>query len=330
MPAPQDEERLLAAAKKQLRQASANKFTETDACDRSIEADEDEGEGVQQHVRATRNSKPSSGPKPKNQSYYPDMWKAAIGDGKILFAKIIALENAFPTKEADLSLASQCLASVITEFKDKGLVFEEGYNQTRTMDGIVFAEGTTYRGKLKKMASDHVVTYYADDLKTTKFYDNQQGHLADIAAKVERLVGAQTMFHKDGVDEHGKVNNFMHPCIRDLCIKFFYSKEHHGLAHHYPNEFKDIVPERAVALVTTAIRCALDEYKTGDRKKVDFTGDDYLKVYRMIIQMIEVVNSKPHRQAKWKECRRQWARAGWAKYAQDEVNDTIFSVDVSD
>ncbi|KAF9521627.1 hypothetical protein CPB83DRAFT_900471 [Crepidotus variabilis] len=286
---PPSEERLLAAAKKQLRQAGANKFTETDACDKSIEADENEGEGVQQHVRATRNSKPSSGPKPKNQSYYPDMWKAAIGDGKILFAKIIALENAFPTKEADLSLASQCLASVITEFKDKGLVFEEGYNQTRTMDGIVFAEGTTYRGKLKKMASDHV--------------DNQQGHLADIAAKVERLVGAQTMFHKDGVDGHGK--------------------EHHGLAHHYPNEFKDIVPERAVALVTTA-------YKTGDRKKVDFTGDDYLKVYRMIIQMIKFVNSKPHRQAKWKECRQQWARAGWAKYGQDDVNDTIFSVDVSD
>ncbi|KAF9527845.1 hypothetical protein CPB83DRAFT_894798 [Crepidotus variabilis] len=322
---PPSEERLLAAAQKQLRQARAN-----NARDSSIEVDSDEGEGVQQRVRATRNSKPSNGPNPKNLNYYPDMWKAAIGDSKIFFQKIIALETAFPTKEADLSLASQCLAFIIAEFKDKGLVLEEGYQQTRTMDGIVFAKGTTYRGKLKKMASDHVVRYYADDLKTTKFFNNQQGHLADIAAKVEKLVGMQSMFHKDGVDEQGRANNFMHPCIRDLCIKFFYSKEHHGLAHHYPDNFKDIIPERAVALVTTAIRCALDEYKSGEQKQVDFTANDYLKVYQMTLQMMEVINSKPHRQAKWKECRRQWASAGWAKYAKEEVNDAILTIDVSD
>ncbi|KAF9521720.1 hypothetical protein CPB83DRAFT_900357 [Crepidotus variabilis] len=257
------------------------------------------------------------------------MWRAALGDGKISFRKIIALEYAFPTKEADLGLASQCFSAVIEEFKDKGLIFEEGYQQNRTMDGIVFAEGSTYRGKLKIQAAEFVQQYYADDLKTTHFYKNQQGNHADIATKVERLVGIQSMFHKDGVDKQGKANNFMHPCIRDLCIDFYYSKKQDGLAHHFPNEFKDFIPERAVALFIAVIQCALDEYKSGVRTMVDFCGDTYLKFYRMTIQMFAVINSKPNHHAKWKDCRMQWARVAWAKHnPTEDAGDAILTVDV--
>ncbi|KAF9522019.1 hypothetical protein CPB83DRAFT_920324 [Crepidotus variabilis] len=335
---PPSEERLIAAAKKQLRQSSESDTTDTDAPSTGVVADVDEeSERVQQRIRAARNSNSSIGPNANTQRYYPDMWKAAIGEAKILFWQVVALERAFPTKEADLGLASQCLSSIIAEFEGKGLIFELNYQQNRTMDGIVFSEGTTYRGKLKTLAAQFVKTYYKEDLNTTTLYENQNGQLADIAANVEKLIGIQNMFHKDGTDELGKTNNFMHPCIRDLCIEFFYSKKQDGLAHHFPDEFKDFVPERAVALVITAvgddgyyrIRCALDEYRSGRQVQTDFKGDAYLKVYQAILQMIAVLNSKPHHQAKWKECRQQWASVGWAKdKSAEEAGDPLITIDV--
>ncbi|KAF9528317.1 hypothetical protein CPB83DRAFT_932321 [Crepidotus variabilis] len=323
---PPSEERLLAAARKQLQSHEGSESEdETDImtvapgggppednrdCRRTPPADEDENPNPGRFRRARNSLNTGNTSSPNNLAYYPEMWKAAMQDAKLVFDKIILLETGFPTKEADLALASQCLSSVIAEFRDQGRVFEAGFSQNRAMDGIVFAEGATYRGKLKTMAAEAVKVYYHSDLNPTQIYKNQQGLYTEISENVERLVGVQSMFHKHGVDEQGKVNNLMHPCIRDLCIKFIYSKDYNGIANHFPDDFKDIIPARAVALVTTAIRNALDEYKDGYFIKKPFKRDDYYGVYQAILQTIDLLNNNPHHHAKWTECRRQWAHMG--------------------
>lgn len=45
----------------------------------------------------------------------------------------------------------------------------------------------------------------------------------------------------------------MHPCIRDLCIKFYYGAKH-PVAKVFSDEFKTIIPENAIALAATCVR----------------------------------------------------------------------------
>jgi len=44
----------------------------------------------------------------------------------------------------------------------------------------------------------------------------------------------------------------MHPCIKDLCIKFSYGARH-PIAKVFSDEFKTMIPENAIALATTCV-----------------------------------------------------------------------------
>ena len=54
----------------------------------------------------------------------------------------------------------------------------------------------------------------------------------------------------------GKTNNFMHPSIKDLCIRLFYNDGRQSLARTF-DEFKTSIPERAVILAATCVRLTL-------------------------------------------------------------------------
>ena len=119
----------------------------------------------------------------------------------------------------------------------------------------------------------------------------------------------------------------MHPCIRDVCLRFYYGSCLDALADQLPHLFEDIIPERAVALVTTCICVhlsfcqlfswmlwqiyhALFEYRFGTRSESAFTAGDYAKEYEAILYLIYEINSDDYHHAKWVDCRQQWAQDG--------------------
>ncbi|KAI6006143.1 hypothetical protein EDC04DRAFT_2907948 [Pisolithus marmoratus] len=74
----------------------------------------------------------------------------------------------------------------------------------------------------------------------------------DINAGIERKLLECGDFIKDGMDEEGHTNNFVHPALSTLIIKFFYTGTN-AMVNVFPEVFQNEVPHSAVALATTAI-----------------------------------------------------------------------------
>ena len=54
----------------------------------------------------------------------------------------------------------------------------------------------------------------------------------------------------------------MHPCIRNLCVNFYYGNFTEPLARQFPDDFKTMVPEHAVAVAITCV-CDLCDFYNG-------------------------------------------------------------------
>ena len=52
--------------------------------------------------------------------------------------------------------------------------------------------------------------------------------------------------------QQGRTNNLSHPCIGKLAIAFFYTGKK-SLGYLFPNDFKNSIPDKAVALVMTCV-----------------------------------------------------------------------------
>ena len=48
------------------------------------------------------------------------------------------------------------------------------------------------------------------------------------------------------------MNNLAHPCLRDICVNFFYAGKN-TLARMFPDDFRNEIPDNAIALVATAV-----------------------------------------------------------------------------
>ena len=98
----------------------------------------------------------------------------------------------------------------------------------------------------------------------------------------------------------------------------------------FPDDFKDTIPETALALVMTCvcgvflfliclmvlslkIHNCLDEYMIdGTQHLVKFEGSEYSTIYDSILDLIEDIKTDPYHGNKWQENRRRWARKGWS------------------
>lgn len=89
-----------------------------------------------------------------------------------------------------------------------------------------------------------------------------------IQQQIEELIGKKSLFHLGKPDAlvcqslpctfhysmcfENKSSNVMHECIKDVCIEFYYRTGANALARE-SDEFRDSVPEHAVALVVACV-----------------------------------------------------------------------------
>jgi WD40 repeat protein len=172
---------------------------------------------------------------------------------------------------------------------------------------------------------------------------NQLEEYTIIAEKVKRLLKGGA-FHFGGTDKNvrawpypkdyelisslqGKTNNISHPCIAEFIIQFYYRGDN-ALAKFFPDDFKDAVPDHAVALVLTCVKylqissvfyakkCdvqiqnCLEEWEFGYKQGIKFSGDDYKSVQNAMLDLIDEVKGNSYHGAKYEANRRKWARVG--------------------
>lgn len=134
----------------------------------------------------------------------------------------------------------------------------------------MFKEGSTFRNILKSEARNVVDESYNITLTLTEFdCGNQEEYYAITREKVAALL-KDGEFQRDGKDinvriissvshhwnatqHQGRTNNLAHPAIGKLIGKIFYSGPE-SLAKKFPEDFKNSVPEHAVALAITCVR----------------------------------------------------------------------------
>lgn len=118
-----------------------------------------------------------------------------------------------------------------------------------------------------------VIKYYSNVLDPPEFDMGNQLELYSIVKTniANILTNPTNPFHLDGKDENvflsnhhlvgfptncrifkGKSNNFMHPCIKHLCIRFYYDDGDQSLAKTC-KAFQNSIPERAIILATTCV-----------------------------------------------------------------------------
>ncbi|KZP05165.1 hypothetical protein FIBSPDRAFT_967533 [Athelia psychrophila] len=114
---------------------------------------------------------------------------------------------------------------------------------------------------------------------------------------------------QDGKDENDRTNNLTHPAIAELCKVFFYGSTT-KLGHAFSDEFGAKVPSMAVALVITAIKCALDEWAAGSFKRAPFQADTYSPVYKHVVGLIQKVVADEYHGSKFERARRDWSAGG--------------------
>ncbi|KAF8060119.1 hypothetical protein FPV67DRAFT_1673904 [Lyophyllum atratum] len=159
------------------------------------------------------------------------------------------------------------------------------------------------------MAQVVVKNEYQEALSTDETtFGNQLEEYDIIGNKVADLL-RDGKFLQNGVDHNGKTNNLAHPSIGKICIQFFYTSDN-GLACKFPEDFKDEVPENALALVLTSIYHCLSEWEEGFKVKRSFEGKVYRPIYETMLDIIDDVKKNPYHGAKLEKNRKKWARMG--------------------
>ncbi|KAF8952216.1 hypothetical protein BDZ97DRAFT_1931132 [Flammula alnicola] len=254
---------------------------------------------------ATSHSKPLVS---TSLNFYPPVWRIVIVRAKVRFRRFVAKTHTFPTKAKNLNDAGTMLTEEIARGEDEGLMFEAGYAYTRDMATVVFDEGSTYRCKLKTMGRDYVIRYYRQELDPV-IEGNQEQEQVEIKANVRHLLDGCS-YLKNGFDDNGRTNNFAHPCIKALCINFFYKGED-SLAHHFPEDFKDAIPGRCIILVMTCIANCINEYKDfGSLQKIKFTKAQWQPTVNALAKFVNQIKADEYHGQKFRANRLAWAKAG--------------------
>ncbi|KAF8869346.1 hypothetical protein BD779DRAFT_1480067 [Infundibulicybe gibba] len=134
--------------------------------------------------------------------------------------------------------------------KNQGTV-EEGYLREHKKDMILLDRGSSFRHQMKDIAQELIKNYYnlfpsADDLP-----QGQGEYQAMIGNRVSQLLQRGNYLHTQ--DKSGHTDNFGHPALRELCVRFFYGKTE-SMGRMFPKDFSEKMPLVAIALAGTCVR----------------------------------------------------------------------------
>ncbi|KAG9308735.1 hypothetical protein JVU11DRAFT_11523 [Chiua virens] len=112
----------------------------------------------------------------------------------------------------------------------------------------------------------------------------------------------------------GKTNNFAHPALKELVIKFFYMGSYR-IVDKCPNQFCKSVPLISVVLAGAVLNCVLDRFaknRVSMLKMIpQFLGKEYWSTFQAMVKMLNKVPCHPYHGQKLRKQLDQWVQEGW-------------------
>ncbi|KIN99145.1 hypothetical protein M404DRAFT_155717, partial [Pisolithus tinctorius Marx 270] len=243
--------------------------------------------------------------------FYKAVWKDCLEDAKRECRAAHALSNPFPSKSHDLNLSiTEALVTVIVEWNQRGVQFEDGYwpDHKQDMACLLLGDISTWRSELKSVT-----------LATTPSVFNlippsdvaPRVHVQWIETAAAKLLD-NSLFLRDGFDENGKTRNFAHPALKEAVIQFYYTGTYQ-IADKRPESFNNSVPLSCLALVAAAYHCVLDRFaKNGTGKTMpQFSSKAYNSIFHGMMKVLNDILRNPYHSARLRDQLSQWAKEGW-------------------
>ncbi|EPQ53845.1 hypothetical protein GLOTRDRAFT_131175 [Gloeophyllum trabeum ATCC 11539] len=247
-----------------------------------------------------------------------------------IFRVTLAVEDAFPPQEAVDSRVKGCFKQAAEELDQPALDHRFKDNlayKKQAIDCIKRARSQT-RGEVKTKAQGIVVSQYNIPI--------HQGE-EQVKKKVEKLLDKSAFTFADPEKRSGF---YSHPIFVEIIAKQWFDptkKTSDGIK--YVDAFNPI-PLPVLALVATAIECALKDWESGHRiskkKNNEFSADDYAESYARRLQML--TNKESKEPAFFESLTRDLFQKAWKlggnsplkpKEAEDDYDDVDFAAEAA-
>jgi hypothetical protein len=228
-------------------------------------------------------------------SYYDALTGVVLKDARGRYMLEVMTDNAYPAGREMEALQDECWDAAVRKHPREyaNSTVQEISSSIRKM---MCHAANQIRGKAHTIAKDVVVQGY--ELVPTKFRGATETVIADmVKTQLENddfIRGWYTTVstvpihpHKQRLRSHQTRNEefdnlmFCHPCIREVILRLFFKPKPSGSTLRRLNP----IPGPLIAL-----KCALDEWATGEFDKIDFTEkayrNDYIH-YRALWQLLE-------------------------------------------
>jgi len=198
--------------------------------------------------------------------------------------------NAYPEKDelekwANKSFVASCQMIYGAKYKDRMPEFMDGINT------LLQNESWGVRGKVKKAAARIIDRFYQLHPPPSKYarYPNVPEMVKrHVAQRVKNLLGSATLFLKGYIDPEGELVPYAHPAIKELIHVLVFSRK----ASKRPLASEDLdafnpIPIPLMAYACTALLNCIEEYRTGEHVKKEFSGADYANYYKVLIKNLK-------------------------------------------
>ncbi|KAF8425725.1 hypothetical protein L210DRAFT_3653115 [Boletus edulis BED1] len=283
-------------------------------------------DGMQEsaRTRAPRNSKKAkeAGPLPKNLGFYPSGWQDCLEDAKReCRVSHLLSNNPFPSKSRDLKTSiTEALTTTISEWNESA-VFEPGYwpDHKTGMACVLLGDMSTWRSELKTVAFAVCPVAYnlipPQEIPPREKVQWVQNSAAQLLA--------DSFFLRGGFNQQGKTNNFAHPALMEVAIRFFYTGSYR-IADKRPDQFRKAIPLACIALAGAAINCVLDGFAKNGAVTLktipQFSGKEYRSTFLTMSKMLNEILRHPYHGRKLHKQVGKWGEEGWAVLYQVDTD----------
>ncbi|KAF7975622.1 hypothetical protein HWV62_9215 [Athelia sp. TMB] len=306
-----------------------------DEVSQNAASDEDHDSSDTSHARTQHSQRRSNRDlaNPTKLQFYPERVQYVLGLAKSNWHLWITLDWGFPNFRDRKIVAklTECLTDAIAQYEADGGTLEPGYypKYKDKMVRLLWNDTSTFRSELKKVARQQVPNLYGIFPKPAENEPriSRAAYQAHVKATVADLLDGGKFMH-NGKDQNGRTNNLTHPAVGELCRIFFYGASN-KLGHEFPDEFESEVPDMAIALVITAIKCALDEWASGSLIKIKFEAEKYLEPYEKTVKLIQQVKGNEYHGTKFRNSQREWALSSMQVDVNTSTSNCGFQIDLS-
>ncbi|KAH7907714.1 hypothetical protein BJ138DRAFT_1116447 [Hygrophoropsis aurantiaca] len=156
---------------------------------------------------------------------------------------------------------------------------------SETIINILSQRGSTLRGKVVTAAKNLVAAMYNIGKPCA---ENDTAGVNRIRKYITSLIGRGAYVYKNPLTRSGGL--YGHPIILEILCRVWFKEKNKSDGIRYAETYLNVngkgIPLVTIALITTAVRCALDEWVQGTYSETHFKCDRYLKIFQKELQTL--------------------------------------------